>query len=113
MVKRHLTLREAIMLSEGSLAYDDLTDDEKAQVSPSVGNEESDTINFSFSGTIFPASALPEITDDGTVIDASSRWSGVWPSGQPTVEPICPPEIGNSCPISFALSGQRAPDFLT
>ena len=28
---------------------------------------------------------MPEITDDGTVIDASPRWSGVWPGGQPGI----------------------------
>ena len=42
-----------------------------------------DTINFGVSGTISPTSALPDITDDGTVIDASSQWAGVWPDGQP------------------------------
>ena len=46
---------------------------------------EPDTINFGVSGTISPTSSLPEITDDETVIDASSRWSGVWPSGQPGI----------------------------
>jgi hypothetical protein len=44
-----------------------------------------DTINFGVSGTISPASALPEIYDDGTVIDASSQWIGIWPSGQPGI----------------------------
>ncbi|MBM3238248.1 T9SS type A sorting domain-containing protein [Candidatus Poribacteria bacterium] len=44
-----------------------------------------DTINFSVSGTISPTSGLPTITDDGTVIDASSQWIGVWPGGQPGI----------------------------
>ena len=42
-----------------------------------------DMINFGVSGTISPISALPDITDDGTVIDASSQWAGMWPDGQP------------------------------
>ena len=44
-----------------------------------------DTINFSVSGMISPTSALPEITDDETVIDASSQWDGTWPEGQPGI----------------------------
>ena len=44
-----------------------------------------DTINFGISGTISPTSPLPYITDDGTIIDASSRWDGVFPGGQPGV----------------------------
>ena len=44
-----------------------------------------DTINFIVSGMITPTSTLPEITDDGTVIDASSQWIGTWPSGQPGI----------------------------
>jgi len=43
------------------------------------------TINFSVSEPISPITALPAITDDGTVIDASSRWDGVWPEGQPGI----------------------------
>jgi len=49
------------------------------------GNAGPDTINFGLSGTISPTSALPEIIDDGTVIDASSQWIGAWPSGQPGI----------------------------
>jgi titin len=48
-------------------------------------NAGGDTINFSVSGTISPLSALPAITDDETVIDASSRWDGAWPDGQPGI----------------------------
>jgi len=48
-------------------------------------NPGADTIDFSISGTIFPKSVLPEITDDGTVIDASPQWDGGWPEGQPGV----------------------------
>ena len=48
-------------------------------------NAGADTINFSISDTISPTSALPEITDDGTVIDASSQWSGTWPGGTPGI----------------------------
>lgn len=44
-----------------------------------------DTINFDVSGIIAPASSLPPITDDGTVIDASSRWDGTWPGGRPGI----------------------------
>ena len=39
------------------------------------------TIKFSISGPIYPESALPVITDDGTVIDASSQWI----AGQPGI----------------------------
>lgn len=44
-----------------------------------------DTIVFSISGTIAPVTALPEITDDETVLDASSQWQGTWPGGEPGV----------------------------
>jgi hypothetical protein len=44
-----------------------------------------DIIDFSVSGTISPVSALPFITDNRTIIDASSQWSGVWPNGQPGI----------------------------
>ncbi|MFC1712275.1 PKD domain-containing protein [Candidatus Poribacteria bacterium] len=80
-----ITLREAIMLSESSLLYATLDAVEQAQVTPPVGNGTPDTIDFSISGTISPTSALPPINDNGTVIDASSRWSGVWPAGQPGI----------------------------
>jgi titin len=36
------------------------------------GNPGSDSIDFSVSGTTSPTSALPEITSDGTIIDASN-----------------------------------------
>jgi hypothetical protein len=42
-----------------------------------------DTINFGVFGEISPTSALPAITDDGTIIDASSQWIGTWPDGKP------------------------------
>jgi len=48
-------------------------------------NPGADTINFSVSDTISPTSALPEITDDETLIDASSQWSGTWPGGAPGI----------------------------
>jgi hypothetical protein len=44
-----------------------------------------DLIDFNVSGIIFPLTALPHITDDGTVIDASSQWDGTWPGGAPGV----------------------------
>ncbi len=44
-----------------------------------------DTIIFGVSGTIYPTSALPGITNDGTTIDASSGWIGVWPGGEPGI----------------------------
>ena len=73
-----VTLREAIMLSEGTLNSDLLTPDEQAQVSTPVGSGEADTINFGVSGTIIVRFYLPTITDDGTVIDASSQWGMAW-----------------------------------
>lgn len=48
-------------------------------------NAGGDIINFRYSGTISPVSELPEIDDDETVIDASSRWIGIWPYGQPGI----------------------------
>jgi len=48
-------------------------------------NAGSDTITFSVSGTINIGSVLPEITDSGTMIDASLRWTGTWPGGSPGV----------------------------
>jgi hypothetical protein len=80
-----ITLRAAIMLSEGSLDFSTLTPDEQAQVSTPVGSGIADTIEFGISGTIIARSSLPTITDDGTVIDASSQWSGEWPGGEPGV----------------------------
>ncbi len=44
-----------------------------------------DIINFGVSGVISPTSALPDITDDDTIIDASLRWSGTWPGGRPGI----------------------------
>jgi len=44
-----------------------------------------DNISFAVSGIISPGSSLPEVVDDGTIIDASSYWNGVWPSGQPGI----------------------------
>ncbi len=48
-----------------------------------------DVIYFSTPGmngkTISPASSLPEITDSGTVIDATWNWSGSWPAGEPGI----------------------------
>jgi len=49
-------------------------------------NAGSDTITFNVSGMInYVDSALPVITDNETIIDASSRWSGTWPVGSPGV----------------------------
>jgi parallel beta-helix repeat protein len=42
-------------------------------------------INFSVFGTINITSDLPAITVSGTVIDASTQWSGTWPGGAPGV----------------------------
>ncbi len=80
-----ITLREAILISEGSLAFGALTATEQDQVLPPVGSGIADTIDFSISGTIMLTSGLPHITDGGTVIDANSQWSGLWPGGQPGV----------------------------
>jgi len=73
------------MLTEGSLAFNGLTTSEQAQVAGLIGAGMTDTINFGISGTITPTSTLPEITDNGTIIDASSQWIGVWPGGQPGI----------------------------
>lgn len=80
-----ITLREAILISEGSLAFGVLTAAEKDQISLPIGRRVADTINFGISGTIVLPSGLPNITDDRTVIDASSQWSGLWPGGEPGV----------------------------
>ncbi len=80
-----ITLREAIMLSEGDLNFDLLSIEEQVQVSTPVGKGIADTINFGISGTIIVRSDLLTITDSGTVIDASSQWSGVWSGGEPGV----------------------------
>jgi len=48
-------------------------------------NTVSDDIAFSVSGTVGLTSPLPPLTDDGTVIDASSQWSGSWPGGAPGI----------------------------
>jgi len=48
-------------------------------------NSGPDTIRFNVSGTISPTSFLPAITDDETVIDASSQWVGEWPEGKPGI----------------------------
>ncbi|MFC1712564.1 NPCBM/NEW2 domain-containing protein, partial [Candidatus Poribacteria bacterium] len=80
-----ITLREAILLSEGTLNFDLLTPEEQTQVSTPVGRGISDTINFGISGTIILRSSLPSIIDDGTVMDASSQWIGEWPGGEPGI----------------------------
>ena len=51
-------------------------------------NSGTDTIVFSVSGTITVPRYGPDITyvtDDGTIIDASSQWIGVWPAGSPGI----------------------------
>jgi len=48
-------------------------------------NAGSDTIRFNVYGTISPTSFLPAITDNETVIDASSQWAGEWPEGKPGI----------------------------
>ena len=54
------TLREAILLSEGDLAFGALTVSEQDQVSSPVARGIADIINFGISGTIMPTSGLPE-----------------------------------------------------
>jgi hypothetical protein len=49
------------------------------------GNPGPDRIIFIVSGIISLTSGLPDINDDGTVIDASSQWDGIWPGGQPGI----------------------------
>jgi CSLREA domain-containing protein len=68
-----LTLREAILLSQGGLSKSSLTGTEQAQVSGTVGVGIQDTIIFSGSMTILAGgSILPSLTDaSGTIIDAT------------------------------------------
>ena len=82
-----ITLREAIMLSNGSLSFSNLTDSERGQVNGTVGSGIADTVCFCFSGTISVTSlfGLPLIVDNGTIIDASPRWNGAWPKGRPGI----------------------------
>ena len=47
-----VTLREAILMSEGDLAYGALTSAEQSRVSPPIGSAIADTINFDISGII-------------------------------------------------------------
>ena len=56
-----ITLREAILLSEGSLTFSALTATEQSQASTPVGRGIADTINFGISGTIMPTSSLPPV----------------------------------------------------
>jgi hypothetical protein len=49
------------------------------------GNKGPDMIDFAVTGPIILLSELPALTDNGTVIDASSRWQGPWPEGKPGV----------------------------
>jgi hypothetical protein len=53
------------------------------QVNATAGQH---TINFDLNGTITLVTALPAITRDYTIIDASSQWQGVWPNGSPGIE---------------------------
>ncbi len=43
------------------------------------------TIDFNVTGTITLVTALPSITRDYTIIDASSQWQGTWPDGAPGI----------------------------
>lgn len=43
------------------------------------------TINFSLGGTIVLATPLPALSQDYTIIDASSQWQGTWPDGSPGI----------------------------
>jgi parallel beta-helix repeat protein len=43
------------------------------------------TINFNVTGIITLVTALPSITRDYTIIDASSQWQGTWPDGAPGI----------------------------
>ena len=57
----------------------------RAAIDNANTNPGADTITFSVSGIITLVTELPEITDDETIIDASSQWSGVWPDGSPGI----------------------------
>ncbi|MCF7814434.1 MAG: right-handed parallel beta-helix repeat-containing protein, partial [Candidatus Cloacimonetes bacterium] len=52
------------------------------QVNATVGPH---TIDFNVTGTITLVTALPSITRDYTIIDASSQWQGLWPDGAPGI----------------------------
>jgi parallel beta-helix repeat protein len=52
------------------------------QVNATTGQH---TIDFNVSGTITLVTALPSITKDYTIIDASSQWQGDWPAGAPGI----------------------------
>jgi tetratricopeptide (TPR) repeat protein len=62
-----ITLREAIMLSEGTLNFVTLTPEEQTQVAQPVGRGIADTINFGITGTIIARSSLSTITDNETM----------------------------------------------
>jgi hypothetical protein len=45
-----------------------------------------DVIHFSISNVVIsPATDLPAIVDNGTYIDASPNWNGIWPQGKPGI----------------------------
>lgn len=61
-----LTLREAILLANGELAKDDLSDDEDDEVDGDPGGESEDVIDIDVEGqTIALGSGLPVMTSDG------------------------------------------------
>lgn len=69
-----LTLREAILVSNGTLAVSSLTAAEQAQVSGALSNP--NTIHFNISGsgvrTITPTTGLPQITQP-VILDGTSQ----------------------------------------
>src|SRR5262245_3821998 len=71
-----LTLREAILVANGTLAFGTLTASEQAQVSGTLNNPGTDSIAFNIGGggvqTISPTSALPIITD-AVVLDGTTQ----------------------------------------
>ncbi len=74
---RVLGLREAILLSEGLLAFAALDPFEQAQVNDNVGAGIADSILFNIPGpgphVITLTASLPTITDGGTIIDGYSE----------------------------------------
>jgi CSLREA domain-containing protein len=82
-----LTLREAISLANGDLAFTALTDPEKAQVTDGEpAKSQTDTIAFGIDSglqTIKPLSFLPIITDS-LIIDGTTQPG--WSVGHPVIE---------------------------
>jgi outer membrane protein OmpA-like peptidoglycan-associated protein len=68
-----VTLREAIALTNNTLSIDKLSDREKTQIQPAIGNSR---IEFNLPGgqtTIQLTEILPALTSEGTIIDGTTQ----------------------------------------